>query len=145
MLNSTIEHCSGTLRGTTLLCQPCHLCNIKSSLTHSSIVGRLPLLTESLQILISLLMKPNMGHCGLIFTIKISNYVISQIQALHMLTRISRHARMIGEGVWMRGMMRHQTVHRKYVFLFKQISKCVEEINSLSPNVNLNIVVWCVI
>lgn len=58
----------------------------------SFIVHTLPLLTARQQILISLLIKPDMGHCGLIFTIEISNYVISQIQTLHMLTRISQHS-----------------------------------------------------
>lgn len=40
----------------------------------------------------------NRGHCGLIFTIKMSNYVISQIQALHMLGGISQQAEEGGEG-----------------------------------------------
>lgn len=66
---------------------------IKRSLPAQSFVFCwLSLLTEGQQILISLLIKPNMGHCGLIFTIKISNYVISQIQALHMLSGISQQA-----------------------------------------------------
>lgn len=66
---------------------------IKRSLSAQSFVFCwLSLLTEGQQILISLLIKPNMGHCGLIFTIKISNYVISQIQGLHMLSGISQQA-----------------------------------------------------
>lgn len=48
--------------------------------------------------------KPNIGHCGLIFTITFYNYVISQIQTLHMLTRISQQA----------GMSEGQSVHLEF-------------------------------
>lgn len=52
VVNGIIERCSGAL-----LRQLCHLCNIKSS---SSPALHCPL-TESPQILISLLTKPNMA------------------------------------------------------------------------------------
>lgn len=50
---------------------------------------------ESSQISISPLIKPNMGRCGLIFAIKMSNYVISRIQAVHVLSGISHQTAMI--------------------------------------------------
>ncbi len=126
--NIAIQKCALSMYWTAwlntvvMLCCVSHAtCVIERALPAQSFTVRTQSqLHERLQILISLLIKPNMGHCGLIFTIKISNYVISQIQALHMLTRISQQAGMREEGEW-KGMMQHQSVHLE----FKKISMFV--------------------